>query len=425
MRKLPSLILLLALSLTLFSQTSPHGADFKLTCTDCHNTSGWKVDMKHLPFDHGTTKFALIGQHQDVSCKLCHPSLEFAKSEKECISCHTDMHNQTVGPDCARCHTPASWVVNNISEMHQRSRFPLLGAHITADCFACHTNASGSLLNFGPLGIECIDCHQANYQTAKDPDHVQGRFSTNCVECHNLAAFSWTGAGFNHNIFPLTGGHAISNCQECHKTPDYSSTSPVCISCHQSTYNATANPNHAANNISTDCGACHSTNPSWTPATFAVHNNYYILEGAHVAIANNCNACHGGNYTSTPNTCAGCHLTNYNQTSNPPHQESQFPTTCSDCHTQNAWSPANWDHDNLYFPVYSGKHKNEWNTCTDCHPNPGNYAVFTCTTSCHPQSKMDNAHHGEAGYTYTSAACLNCHPNGNGGKMMNGNFRIE
>ena len=350
MRKLSSLIIFLALSFTLFSQTSPHGAAFILPCTDCHNTSGWKIDMKNLPFDHGTTKFALAGQHQDVSCKLCHTSLEFAKSEKECISCHTDMHNQTVGPDCARCHTPASWVVNNITEMHQRSRFPLLGAHITADCFACHTNASGSLLNFGPLGIECIDCHQANYQTAKNPDHVQGGFSTNCVECHNLNAFSWTGTGFNHNIFPLTGGHAISNCQECHKTPDYSSTSPVCIS---------------------------------------------------------------------------CHLTNYNQTSNPPHQASQFPTTCSDCHTHNAWSPANWDHDNLYFPIYSGKHKNEWNTCTDCHPNQGNYAVFTCTTSCHPQSKMDNEHRGEAGYTYTSAACLNCHPNGNGGNMMKENFRIE
>ena len=718
MRKLSSLILSLVFSVSLFSQSSPHGDGFAVNCMDCHNTTGWKINIKSLSFNHGTTKFPLVGQHQAVNCMRCHKSLEFSRVGKECISCHTDMHNQTVGPDCGRCHTPVSWVVNNITEIHQRSRFPLVGPHVSADCFSCHTNASSNLLLFGALGIQCFDCHQKDYAATTNPNHTAGNYSTNCTECHNMTAYSWTGAGINHNFFPLTGGHAINNCQECHKTPDYSSTSALCISCHQNNYNSTTNPSHTALNFSTNCtdchstdpgwkpaeyrehdsksfpiysgkhngpwssciechtnpanyiqytcidchdhnqssmdnkhgdvqgyaynspacfachptgsaegtfnhstspfpltgahsstecikchangyigtspvcyschtqnfvqstnpnhaainiptycgtchttqpgwkpatfaihnnyyilagahvpisndcaachkgnyittpkvcfgchaekynqstnpnhitanfptscetchsqtawtpstfdhnitypltgahatianncfachqgsyvntpntcagchtpnyntttnpnhpaigipttcNTCHTTNPNWIPATFPIHNNYYVLAGAHVAIANNCVTCHNGNYNTTPNTCVGCHLTNYNQTNNPPHSSSQFPTTCADCHTQSAWSPANWDHDNLYFPIYSGKHKGEWNTCSDCHTNPGNYAVYTCTTSCHPQSSTNNKHQGVSGYSYTSAACYNCHPRGNaGGKMM-------
>jgi len=717
MRKLSSLILAWVFTLTLFSQTSPHGAGFEVNCMDCHNTNGWKIDLKTLTFNHNTTKFPLVGQHQSVNCLLCHTSLDFSKAGQECVQCHTDMHNQTLGDDCARCHSPKSWVVNNITELHQRSRFPLVGAHLSADCYACHKNASPSLLNFAPLGVNCIDCHQNDYNNTTNPNHLTGNYSTNCLECHNMASTSWTGAGINHNFFPLTLGHNISNCQDCHKTPNYSGTSPECVSCHlanynsttnpnhgslnfptnckvchttdpgwkpaqyndhdllsfpiysgkhqgqwtkctdchnnpssysiftcidchdhnqpdmdsehgdvqgyaynspacfachptgskegtfnhatsvfpltgahsntqcnkchingypgtptaclschqqnfnqstnpnhvssniptdcgmchstqpgwkpatfpihdsyyviagahiqvanncavchngnytntpnqcfgchadkynQSTnpnhitanfpttcetchsqnawspstfnhnnvypltgahatiasncfachqgnytntpntcvgchlpnYNATTNPNHAGINIPTDCGTCHTTNPNWKPATFPIHNNYYALLGAHAAISNNCVQCHNGNYNSTPNTCVGCHLANYNQTTNPNHAAAQFPTSCSDCHTQSVWSPANWNHDGQYFPIYSGKHKNEWNQCTDCHPNSSSYTVFTCTTSCHPQSSMNNKHQGIAGYSYTSAACYNCHPNGTGGKML-------
>ena len=39
---------------------------------------------------------------------------------------------------------------NNINEIHRQSRFPLVGAHLTADCYSCHPSAS--LLRFEPLG---------------------------------------------------------------------------------------------------------------------------------------------------------------------------------------------------------------------------------------------------------------------------------
>jgi len=424
MRRLPSLIVLCISAILLKAQTSPHGGGFKVSCLDCHSTDGWAIDMKKLTFKHETTSFPLTGLHRSVSCRQCHTSLEFAKAGSECIDCHTDMHNQTVGPECARCHTTDSWIVNNITEIHQRSRFPLVGAHMTADCYDCHRNASSSLLDFQPLGIGCYDCHESDYQSTTSPDHEASNYSKNCTECHQIGAFSWSGAAVDHSFFPLNLGHTINNCLDCHKTPDYASTSPVCGSCHQPDYNATTNPNHTALGFPTDCKSCHTANPNWKPATFPIHNNYYVLTGAHATV--DCNSCHNGNYTGTPNTCAGCHMASYNETTNPPHAAAQFPTTCSDCHSQSSWTPANWDHDGRYFPIYSGKHDGEWNACSDCHPNYANYTVFTCTTACHPQSSTNNEHSDVNGYSYNSAACYSCHPQGSdNGKMINRKGRIN
>ena len=142
------------------------------------------------------------------------------------------------------------------------------------------------------------------------------------------------------------------------------------------------------------------------------------MAGAHVPLA--CADCHNGNYNNTPNICSGCHMNDYNQATNPNHAAAQFPTTCADCHTQSVWNPSTFNHDGQYFPIYSGHHNGVWNTCSDCHSNPSNFAVFTCTTSCHPQSTMNNAHQAVSGYAYNSNACYNCHPTGSAGgdKMM-------
>ncbi len=724
MRRLSSIILVLLLTVNLSAQKSPHGDSFTANCDDCHKTDGWKVDLKTIDFNHNGTTFPLVGQHRDVNCKECHTSLEFAKAPLECFACHTDVHEQTVGNACARCHTPVSWVVNNISQLHHQSRFPLIGAHTQADCKDCHKNlipstpsaSTASRLRFDPMGIECYDCHKSNFQSATQPNHVEGKYSTNCIDCHKINTLSWNGAGITHDFFPLEGGHAISDCKRCHTsgsyskipaecnschqsdytsalnpnhtslgfpsncalchtttpgwkpaeykshdalfpiysgkhkgewntcadchkntanyqqyictdchehnkgdtdnehknvtgyiynseacfachptgtsegsfdhnksvfpltgahtttacadchtsgyagtpnacaschttnynqstnpnhktngiandcatchttapgwkpatypvhsnlsgvhipiandcakchngsylvipkicsdchTPDYNqATNPnhitsqfsktcetchsqtawvpstfnhnntypltgahaaiasnctqchpngyantpnTCAGCHQPDYNQSVNPNHSALNIPNSCATCHTTNPGWQPATFAIHNNYYVLAGAHIQVA--CVTCHNGNYTNTPNTCAGCHMTDYNQTTNPKHATAQFPVTCADCHSQSAWTPSTFNHDGQYFPIYSGKHKGKWNSCADCHTNPSNYVVYTCTTSCHPQSSMNSKHQGVSGYQYVSTACLNCHPNGSGGKMFdNSNF---
>ncbi|MFZ4462893.1 MAG: hypothetical protein ACOYN5_03560 [Bacteroidales bacterium] len=340
MRRLSSLIVLLTLAISSLAQLSPHGPELKISCSDCHNPNGWKMVEGTYTFSHNSTEFALVGQHQTVNCKSCHKDLVFSNAQSDCISCHTDVHEQTVGNECARCHTPQSWLVSNTTQLHQQSRFPLLGAHATADCFQCHESAS--LLQFNPLGIDCYDCHRVDYEESKDPDHKSGNFSTDCVECHAVNSFSWKGAGLNHLFFPLTEGHAINNCFDCHtQGQPYSSAKPECISCHQSDFQATTNPNHQALSFSDDCKECHTTNPGWKPAKFG-------------------------------------------------------------------------DHDAL-FPIYSGKHNNEWDNCTDCHTTQSNYTVFSCT-NCHDhnQSLMDEKHGEVGGYTFDDNACFECHPQGNG-----------
>jgi len=106
-------------------------------------------------------------------------------------------------------------------------------------------------------------------------------------------------------------------------------------------------------------------------------------------------------------------LDDYNATTDPPHASAQFSTDCLTCHTQNAWEPSTFDHDSQYFPIYSGKHNNEWNLCSECHTNSSNYSIFSCI-DCHEhnQSEMNSEHDDVGGYVWESNACYECHPDG-------------
>lgn len=405
MRKL-SLVLLLLVCFVLVSATlmsdSPHGKDFTLNCDLCHSSNSWKLDKSIYSFKHNETAFPLTGKHQAVDCRACHPSLVFSEAKTACAECHTDMHYQTVGPDCSRCHTTKSWLVENITEMHQRSRFPLVGAHKTADCSACHK--SESLLRFEPLSVQCYDCHQTNYLTAKNPDHVAGKFSKDCGMCHGLNSITWLSTNVNHSFFPLTLGHANLDCTRCHTNGGFSGLSSVCSSCHLNTYNATTNPNHSAAQISTNCADCHTTNPGWKPATFTIHNNYYALTGAHVALT--CDRCHNGNYSTTiPNTCVGCHQTDYNNTNNPTHSGIQIGTDCQTCHNTTTWKPATMPTHNNYWAL-TGAHANVTN-CDNCHNGNYNSAPTTCV-GCHQNDYNQTTNPPHASEQYP-ADCQTCH----------------
>ena len=562
MRRLSSIIAMLIVAISALAQ-SPHGDELKIKCADCHNPNGWKMIEGTYKFSHDKTDFPLVGQHQSVNCISCHKDLVFSKAKPECVSCHTDVHEQTVGNDCARCHTPQTWLVASKTQLHEQSRFPLLGAHAMADCFECHESAS--LLRFDPLGINCYDCHKENYEQAKEPDHVAGAFSTECDNCHAMSAFEWKGSGISHLFFLLTEGHAIGDCYSCHvQGQAYNSIDPICSNCHLSDYQATTNPNHQVSGFPTECNQCHNlspgwkpaqmgnhdadyfpiysgkhegewtnctdchtnagnygsfscidchehnqsdmnskhgdvggyqynsnacfechpsgsgegsfnhstsnfpltgahlstacsqchsngytgtstaceschladfnqtsnpkhvelnlaktcadchtTAPGWTPATMNNHNDFYGLNGAHATT--DCFACHEGNYNTTNNLCFNCHTDDYNQTTNPPHASSQFSTECQTCHTEVAWTPATFDHDNQYFPIYSGKHNGEWTNCNECHTTPNNFTLFSCI-DCHDHDKptADGQHNGIGGYQYNSNACFECHPNGEG-----------
>ena len=201
MLRLSFLILLsIAFSVSLYAQ-SPHGDDLKLDCSVCHNPESWKVNFDTNDFNHGSTGFTHVGQHNTVDCKSCHTSLVFEKAEPECSTCHKDFHQETVGLDCSKCHTPKSWMVEDINGLHQISRFPLVGNHLTADCAQCHPRFVD--LYFEVLDIDCYSCHKEDYNSTISPNHTEAGFSTDCMLCHSITAEDWAGASIIHDFFPL------------------------------------------------------------------------------------------------------------------------------------------------------------------------------------------------------------------------------
>ncbi len=129
------------------------------------------------------------------------------------------------------------------------------------------------------------------------------------------------------------------------------------------------------------------------------------MTGAHANQA--CAKCHaGGVYKGTPKNCVGCHQGDYNATTSPNHAAASYPTTCETCHNTTNWRGAQFNHK---FP----RTKKHNVSCATCHTVPTNYKVYTCLV-CHDhnKTKMDDKHKNEPGYSYTSAACYSCHPNG-------------
>lgn len=311
---------------------SPHGKDFNISCSNCHSAKSWKLDLAVYSFDHSKTKMQLVGQHSQIDCKLCHTTLIFSdeKGHNECASCHTDIHSQTVGKYCDNCHSPNSWIVNNITEIHQQSRFPLLGIHTITECQKCHN--SESLHQYNVLGVECVDCHRNNFIATTNPNHNTANFSTECSQCHYLFAYEWQNTGFNHSFFSLTLGHDNLECAKCHQNNNYLNTSPECVSCHLKDYQGATNPVHNGGCYTTNCISCHTTNPGWTPTTNSQHS-FPIKSGAHSGMS-----------------CSSCHT-----------NASDCSFSCIDCHEHNQ-SSMNGEHDDV------GGYSWTSNACYGCHP---------------------------------------------------------
>ena len=309
---------------------------------------------------------------------------------------------QTLGlsTDCSTCHTTnAGWKPAHFP-VHS-NYFAFTGAHstISTDCAKCHNG------NYTNTAKTCVGCHQTNYNSTTNPNHTILGISTDCFTCHTTNA-GWKPALFpvHSNYFAFTGAHSTisTDCAKCHNG-NYTNTAKTCAGCHQTNYNSTTNPNHTILGISTNCSTCHTTNAGWKPAQFPTHNNYFALTGAHTTV--DCLSCHSSGFAGTSATCIGCHQANYNSSTNPNHKVAAFPTDCQTCHTTTAWQPSTFNHDGQYFPIYSGKHRNRWTLCSECHTVPSNFAVHSCNTSCHKSDHNQNRD------------CYTCHPTGNGDVM--------
>jgi len=372
------IFLLITVSMSLLAQ-SPHGSELKLDCSVCHNLTNWDIDLTKTKFEHESTGFTLVGQHNAVDCKSCHTSLVFTQADTECSTCHKDIHQETVGLDCSKCHTPKSWMVEDINGLHQISRFPLVGNHLTADCVQCHPRFVD--LYFEVLDIDCYSCHQQDYVSVQDPNHIQNNFSVDCTQCHTTN--NWMEVTFDHGItiFELTGVHINTDCLSCHQE-GFDGTPTDCFSCHLDEYNNTTDPNHQAANFPNTCEDCHTTT-AWTPANFDHDGQYFPI--------------FSGRHNGTWDDCIDCHTI--------PNDFSLF--SCIDCHEHSNQSELNNQHVGIEGYVY------ESNACFQCHPTGEKEGAFNHALSNFPltgaHTTLDCQQCHENGYANTPMECVACH----------------
>jgi hypothetical protein len=76
-------------------QDDKHKGQEGKKCESCHNEKDWK-DTR---FDHGLSRFPLLGKHIKVECKKCHLTPAFKDAPMECNGCHAkeDVHKKRLG----------------------------------------------------------------------------------------------------------------------------------------------------------------------------------------------------------------------------------------------------------------------------------------------------------------------------------------
>lgn len=139
-----------------------------LDCSACHTTRGWKALSEDFGasagadggFDHARTGFPLTGRHQHVACTGCHQGQE--RITRECSGCHTDVHERRLGQSCDECHDAKSFRDVQAIALHARTRLPLTGMHVLADCTECH-RATGPR-QWSGVPADCFACHADDYR---------------------------------------------------------------------------------------------------------------------------------------------------------------------------------------------------------------------------------------------------------------------
>ena len=187
-------------------------------CADCHTSVGWKS----VTFEHGRTGFQLDGRHATLTCRQCHRIEDFRGVDANCATCHPDHHQGALGRQCQDCHTSTDWRAEAFD--HDRTAFPLWGAHGAVECARCHAN--DVTFQFADPPAACLDCHERDFSRAPTSVHLSA--GPDCETCH--VSDTWQG-GHDPAWFEIRSGHHQAPCGRCHKQAnDYSSY--TCADCH-------------------------------------------------------------------------------------------------------------------------------------------------------------------------------------------------
>jgi hypothetical protein len=145
-------------------------------CESCHGDRDWKTTT----FDHGLTRFPLLGKHVKVECKECHKSPRFKDAKIACVACHLkdDTHKKTLGPACEQCHNARTWKAWDFDH-DKRTKYVLDGKHKGVACKACHVQPMEDKVT---ASTRCIACHAKN-------DVHDGSYGRQCEVCHVTSSF--------------------------------------------------------------------------------------------------------------------------------------------------------------------------------------------------------------------------------------------
>ena len=212
--------------------TSPNHvqSQFSHDCTTCHSLVAWQPST----FDHSKTNFPLTGAHATTDCLFCHKNGQFTGTPTDCWSCHSTDFTSVTDPNhvtnsfdhnCTTCHSMTAWSPATFD--HNKTSFPLTGAHLQLQCTQCHGNGK-----FAGTPTECFVCHQTNYNSATDPNHVTWQYPTTCTTCHSTAG--WTPWIFNHDTYFRVDSHHRNraSCNDCHRTPGTFTAYSCTTGCH-------------------------------------------------------------------------------------------------------------------------------------------------------------------------------------------------
>jgi hypothetical protein len=367
------------------------------SCRECHSMAVWSPVSA---FDHSKTDYPLTGRHSTVTCTQCHRPLggevsaDPARSLQfvglpfgQCADCHRDPHQGRLGGACDRCHTTQGWerYVQSAFD-HERTRYPLVGAHRRVACERCH--AAGGSFQVARYA-KCADCHRDTH-LGQFADRDDGGA---CDGCHTLDGFSpatFPLTAHQRSAFPLEGGHLAVACNACHLAIPASEIAKVlgrplrsfpggqaraatlqfrwgstrCLDCHQDPHRGEVDRFVSIGG----CPACHTVE-TWHRSDFDHDQSVFALEGRHRSVA--CGACHpqildGASgqriqLKGVPTTCAGCHQD--------PHlgQFSRQTGTvaCLTCHALEGWKSLVFDHEQNSIFKLTGAHSRV--TCGECH----------------------------------------------------------
>lgn len=354
-----------------------------LPCKSCHSDHKGRdydsLGFDKATFDHQISDFALRGKHKEISCGQCHQAkrgkpLKYRDAPGQCIDCHkeNDVHKGRLGKNCAKCHNENSWHKESSFD-HDKTKFPLHGAHKKVTCASCHPNE-----RYKNIATQCYGCHRIN-------DVHQTRYGKKCQDCHGEQ--DWKKIRFDHDKdteYPLKGRHQQLRCDTCHTGDIYADLETQCVACHK------ADDFHRGK-FGRKCESCHSEK-KWDAVKFDHDKDTkYLLRGRHAEVP--CLACHRADiFAELQQDCLSCHRAD-------DVHKGQQGKQCERCHNEKGWDRDTFfDHDLTAFPLL-GMHALA--SCADCHVSK---RYKNTKKTCHDCHEKDDKHEGRLG-----TGCGLCH----------------